>query len=103
TEGKPPGGEHRLCQAIARSERVVLVFEQLASRKPVERQQSAGRQVWPDLWHADRLFIFEHMLIERGVFRLPAIVELFPQTRADLDRDLAGVDHRIEPFANCKE
>src|SRR5215470_15003784 len=43
------------------------------------------------------------MSIEPDVFGLTAIVELLAQTRADLDCDLARVDHRIEPFADGKQ
>ena len=42
-ERKPPGGEHRLPDAIALRQRRLLVREQLGAVEPVEREQPAGR------------------------------------------------------------
>src|SRR5262249_49917971 len=39
-EGKPPGGEHRLCQAIAHGKRIGLVLEQLAPGQPIQCEQA---------------------------------------------------------------
>ena len=37
------------------------------------------------------------------MLRLAEIVELLAQARADLDRDLGGVDRRVEPLADREQ
>ena len=46
-ERKPPGGEHRGGERVARFQRVVLVGEHLRAVEPIEREQPAGRQLGP--------------------------------------------------------
>src|SRR5262245_1632521 len=102
-EGKPPRGEHRRGETIAHSERVALMLEQLAAGKPIQREQAAGRQIVPDFWNPDRMFVLQHVAIQFHVLRLSAVVELLAQTCADLDCDFAGVDSRIKAFADRKK
>ena len=49
------------------------------------------------------MFILEHITIQFDVLRLSSIVELLAQACADLDSDLAGVDCRIEAFADGEQ
>ena len=45
----------------------------------------------------------EHGAVERDMLGLVDIVELLAQARADLDRDLGGVERRIEALADGKQ
>src|SRR5262249_46307943 len=98
-ERKPPRGEHSRGETIACRERVGLVLKQLASGKPIEREQAPGRQISPDFWHTDRTLIFQHVSIERDILRLTNIVELLAEACTYFDCNLAGVDCRIEALA----
>ena len=68
----------------------------MVSRRPVE---SSGKT----LRHADGFFAVEHGAVERDMLGLADIVELFAQARADLDRDLGGVDRGIEALADGEQ
>src|SRR5262245_63275702 len=49
------------------------------------------------------MFLLEHVAIQFDVLRLSSIIELLAQACADLDCNLAGVDGRIEAFADRKK
>ena len=102
-ERKPPGREHGGGDGVARLDRVGLVREHAGALAPVERQQPAGRQFRPDVGHAHRRLVLQHVLVERDVLGLARVIELLAQPRGDLDADLGGVDRRIEALAQRQQ
>ena len=95
-EGRPPGREHRRCDAVALVERPVAEIEQPSAFQPGQRQQPPGRKVRLDLGHAHDRRPVEHDLVQQRMPRLAAIVELLADACADLLVNLAGVDRGID-------
>ena len=102
-EWKPPGGEHGGGEPVAHGKRIVLVCEQLVAGEPIHRQQAAGGQLRPDVGHADRLFVFQHMAVERDVLGLAHIIKFLAQALGDLLGDLGGIERGIEPLADREQ
>jgi hypothetical protein len=102
-ERKPPGGEHGSGEPVAHGERIVLVLEQLAAGHPIHGEQAAGGELRPDFRHADGIFAFQHVAIERDVLGLAPIVELLAQARGNLFHDLGGVERRVETLADREQ
>ena len=66
------------------------------SRRPVDSSgQTFGTRMAASLC--------EHRGIERDVLGLADVIELLAQARGDLDRDLGGVDGRIEALADGEQ
>src|SRR6185312_16490165 len=102
-ERQPPRLEHRARETIADFERSVFVCEEFLALKPVEREQSTGRELGPDFRHAYFRRIGEHLAIERDVLRFAAIIELLADARGDFLADFAGVDRRIHAAADRED
>ena len=89
-ERKPPGGEHRLPDAVALRElgaflcvsSLVPSSQSSVSSRPVESSgHTSGTRI--------RSMPLEHRAIERGVLCLAPVVELLAHARGDLLADLA--------------
>ena len=102
-ERKPPGGKHRAADDVAMRERRALVLQELGAVEPIEREQPAGRELRPHVWHADQIAALEHQTIKRDVLRLAPVVEFLAHARGDFLADLRGVDHRVHAAVNGKQ
>ncbi len=88
----PPGLEHRLRDGVAVFERRGLVVRQLAPLAPSHGEEALRRQSRHHLGHPDQGLVPEDRAVQRRMSGLEFVVELFPQPRRDLGRDLAGID-----------
>ena len=102
-ERKPPGGEHRGRQRIARRKRIGLVRQHAGAVEPIERQQPSGGERRPGARHPHAIDAVEHFAVQRDVLGFAPVVELLAHARADLLADFAGVERGIEPPADRQQ